>query len=139
MRHPQKALGVNRICPVTGHRFHACWSTDQLGLFGACDSCQPHAPTIQERLAALNARRGGGRKSAGQDRDSTPRKLFGHDLEAARAAGWRFERDLQGYNGNPPVLYAISPAGYRYRWNGCMAHGGADPWEFVGQNSDECL
>jgi hypothetical protein len=69
--------------------------------------------------------------------DKTPRKLFGHDLEAAKAAGWRFERDSQGYNGNPPVLYAISPTGYRYRWNSCMMHGGADPWEPVGQDTGQ--
>jgi len=66
--------------------------------------------------------------------DTTPRKLFGHDLEAARAAGWRFERDKQGYNGNPPAFYAISPAGYRYAWSNCMRQGGVDPWEPVGQD-----
>lgn len=55
----------------------------------------------------------------------TPRKLFGHDTAAAKAAGWRFERDGRRY-------YAISPTGYRFRWNGCMMHGGADPWEPVG-------
>jgi len=69
--------------------------------------------------------------------DSTPRKLFGRDLEAAKAAGWRFERDSQGYNGNPPALHAISPIGYRYRWNSCMMHGGADPWEPVGQDIEQ--
>jgi hypothetical protein len=66
--------------------------------------------------------------------DTTPRKLFGHDLDAARAAGWRFERDKQGYHGNPPPFYAISPTGYRYVWNNSMRHGGADPWEPVGQD-----
>jgi hypothetical protein len=69
--------------------------------------------------------------------NTTPRKLFGHDLDAARAAGWQFAHDTQGYNGNPPAFYAISPTGYRYRWNNCTMHGGADPWEPVGQEPAE--
>ena len=65
--------------------------------------------------------------------DTTPRKLFGHNLEAAQAAGWQFERATESYHGNRPTFYAISPTGYRYRWNSCMMHSGADPWEPVGR------
>ena len=60
---------------------------------------------------------------------NTPFALFKHDTKAAEAAGWRFERDEQGYHGNMPASYAISPEGLRYKWNQNMRHGGADPWE----------
>lgn len=71
--------------------------------------------------------------------DTTPQKLFGRDSDAhtrAEAAGWKFERGERGHHGNLPPFYAISPTGYRYRWNGCMMYGGADPWEPIGQDEE---
>lgn len=92
----------------------------------------PYAARLLD--TAYRARRDQERAERQAAWDTTPRKLFGHDLQAAQTAEWLLERDTQGYNGNPPAFYAISPTGYRYRYNGSMVHSGADPWEPVGQD-----
>ena len=63
MRHPNNAFGKKRVCPITKTQFYMCWSNhDKPGVYNECDECQPGQPTLGQRLAKLNEKKGRGRR-----------------------------------------------------------------------------